>query len=216
MPIPFTPPMECLPVRKLPDGLEWVYELKLDGYRAQAIREPNGARLLSRNGKDLTKRFPPVVEALDHAMRPNTVTNGELVAMDADGRSSFQDLQNAQSDTPATFYVFDILMDRGKDVRVLPLRERLTHRRAAFRAGGLALLCDNFPAPADKFAEAVRQLGGEGVVAKHLDRPYENEGKRIEPRARVRHRRIYVRQQRLRRGDSWLLQASSAPYFCPA
>jgi ATP-dependent DNA ligase len=56
MPIPFTPPMECLPVKKLPDGPEWAYELKLDGYRAQAIREADGLRLLSSNGKDLGVR----------------------------------------------------------------------------------------------------------------------------------------------------------------
>ena len=52
MPILFTPPMECLLVKTLPEGPEWVYELKLDGYRTQAIREADGVRLLSRNGKD--------------------------------------------------------------------------------------------------------------------------------------------------------------------
>jgi len=92
--------MECLPVKNLPDGPEWVYELKLDGYRTQAIREADGVRLLSRNGKDLGRRFPRVVEALAHAIRPNTVIDGELVAMEADGRSSFQALQNAQPHTP--------------------------------------------------------------------------------------------------------------------
>jgi ATP-dependent DNA ligase len=58
--IPFTPPMECLPVAKIPEGDLWVYELKLDGYRAQAIRDRNGVRILSRNGKDLTRKYPLV------------------------------------------------------------------------------------------------------------------------------------------------------------
>jgi ATP-dependent DNA ligase len=158
MPIPFTPP--------------------LDGYRAQAIRDARGVRLLSRNGRDLGKRFPRIVSALGHAMMPNTVVDGELVSMDADGRPSFQALQNAQPDTPVTFYAFDILMDDGRDVRALPLRDRLAHLDTSFIAGGAVLLCENFPGPAAKFAAAVRQLGGEGVVAKHLDKPYEAEGTR--------------------------------------
>jgi ATP-dependent DNA ligase len=177
-PIPFTPPMECLPVKKLPDGPEWVYELKLDGYRAQAIREASGVRLLSRNGKDLGKRFPGVISALTHALMPDTVVDGELVATDATGRPSFQALQNAQPDTPVTFYAFDILRDGGQDVRALPLRDRLAHLDTAFHASGEAVLCDNFPGPSAEFAAAVRKLGGEGVVAKNLDKPYEAEGKR--------------------------------------
>src|ERR1700722_20156700 len=95
MRIPFPPPMECLPVKKLPDGPEWVYELKLDGYRAQAIREADKVRLLSRNGKDLSKRFPRIVSALNHALPANTVVDGEIVAADEDGRPSFQALQGA-------------------------------------------------------------------------------------------------------------------------
>ena len=178
MRIPFTPPMECLLVKKLPDGPEWVYELKLDGYRAQAIREADGVRLLSRNGKDLSKRFPRVVSDLTHALMPNTVVDGELVAMDADGRPSFQALQNAQSDTEVVFYAFDILIDNAKDVRTLPLRDRLSHLDTAFSSGGVALLCESFPGPASRFIAAVRQSGGEGVVAKHLERPYEAEGMR--------------------------------------
>jgi bifunctional non-homologous end joining protein LigD len=50
--------MECLPVARLPEGAEWIYELKLDGYRAQAIRDSKGVRVLSRNGKDLTRKYP--------------------------------------------------------------------------------------------------------------------------------------------------------------
>lgn len=57
-PIAFTLSMECLLVKKLPEGPEWVYELKLDGYRAQVIRETDGVRLLSRNAKILASAFP--------------------------------------------------------------------------------------------------------------------------------------------------------------
>jgi ATP-dependent DNA ligase len=85
---------ECLLVKRLPDGPEWVYELKLDGYRAQAIRELKGVRLLSRNRKDLSKRFPGVASSLTQALLPNAVMDGELVAMDEDNCPSFQALQN--------------------------------------------------------------------------------------------------------------------------
>jgi len=131
-----------------------------------------------RNGKDLGKRFPLLIEALAGAIMPNTVVDGELVAIGADGRPNFQALQNAQANTPVTFYAFDILLDSGQDVRALPFRDRLAHLDSAFTPGRSALLCENFPGPAAKFVSAVRQLGGEGAVAKHLDKPYEPEGKR--------------------------------------
>ncbi len=61
--VSFTPPMECLPVNNLPDGPGWTYELKLDGYRGQAIHDKRGVHLLSRNGKDLSRKFPRVFAA---------------------------------------------------------------------------------------------------------------------------------------------------------
>src|SRR3954454_6230720 len=78
--IPFTPPMECLPVAIVPEGVGWVYELKLDGYRAQAIRDSTGVRLLSRRGKDLTKKYPFVSRDLLDAIKVGTALDGELVA----------------------------------------------------------------------------------------------------------------------------------------
>jgi bifunctional non-homologous end joining protein LigD len=165
--------MECLPVAKLPEGAEWVYELKLDGYRAQAIRDARGVRLLSRNGKDLTKRFPLVTDALLHAIEIGTAVDGELVALDASGRPSFNALQNASADTPVVFYAFDILIHEGQSVMRWPLRDRISVLDSAFIPTSHAKLCDNFPGPAKAFTTAVRKLGGEGVVAKRLDRAYE-------------------------------------------
>jgi ATP-dependent DNA ligase len=84
--IPFAPPMECLPVASLPEGPGWIYELKLDGYRAQAIRSTSGLHLQSRNGKDFSKRFPQVFAALAEALPLGTVVDGELVAFDEAGQ----------------------------------------------------------------------------------------------------------------------------------
>src|SRR5215469_290549 len=93
--IPFTPPMECLPTSRLPDGAGWVYELKLDGFRAQAIRDKRGVHLLSRNGKDFSCKFPRVFAALSDALPLGTALDGELVAFDKTGHPSFKAIQNA-------------------------------------------------------------------------------------------------------------------------
>jgi ATP-dependent DNA ligase len=113
--IPFTPPMECLPVGRIPEGDAWVYELKLDGYRAQAIREGAGVRLLSRRGKDLTKKYPLLTCDLLNAIKVGTALDGELVAFDDQGKLSFHALQNAASGTHVVFFAFDVLASEGKD-----------------------------------------------------------------------------------------------------
>ena len=102
--IPFTPPMECLPVASLPDGSGWVYELKLDGYRAQAIRDKNGIDLFSRNGKDFSKKFPQVCAALKEALPLGTAVDGELVAFDESGHPSFNAIQNASAETNISIF----------------------------------------------------------------------------------------------------------------
>src|SRR3954451_18196291 len=107
--IPFTPPMECLPVAKIPEGDAWTYELKLDGYRAQAIRDSKGVRVLSRNGKDLTKKYPLLVRDLNNAIAADTALDGELVAFDHAGLPSFNALQNATRETNVVFFAFDVL-----------------------------------------------------------------------------------------------------------
>ena len=114
--IAFTEPMECKPVERLPEGEGWTYEVKLDGYRAQAIREADTVRLLSRNAKSLTDQFPGPVRDLQ-ALPPGTVVDGEIVAVDEQGRPSFQLLQNRGSARPTTiFYAFDLLLLRHESL----------------------------------------------------------------------------------------------------
>ena len=110
--IPFTPPMECLPVANLPDDPGLAYELKLDGYRAQAIRDKSGVHLFSKNGKDFSKKFPQVFAALKDALPLGTAVDGELVAFDESGRPSFNAIQNASAETNIVFFVFDVLVNR--------------------------------------------------------------------------------------------------------
>lgn len=170
--IAFTPPMESRPVTRLPEGPDWVYELKLDGYRAQAIREKDRVRLLSRTGRDLGKKYPAVVASLSETLHPGMAVDGELVAL-VDGKPSMKRLKMGDANAPVTFYAFDILINGGKDVKGLPLHERLSILDAAFVPHGCVELSRTFPGPAQPFIEAVRKLGGPGVIAKRLDSKYE-------------------------------------------
>jgi bifunctional non-homologous end joining protein LigD len=171
--IPFIPPMECLQVNDLPDGPGWVYELKLDGYRGQAIRDKRGVHLLSRNGKDFSRKFPQVFAALEDALPPGTAVDGELVAFDEAGQPSFNALQNAGKETSIVYFVFDLLWHRWKDTRPLPLSQRLSLLRTAISPSTQVQLSEHFPGPVSRIVAAVRQVGGEGVVAKRLSSRYE-------------------------------------------
>ena len=98
------------------DSARWAYELKLDGYRAIAFKTDGKVRLRSRNDNDFTNRYPSVIRGL--AKLPDeTVIDGELVALDGDGRPSFNALQNHSVSTPVLFYVFDVMVLSGRDLR---------------------------------------------------------------------------------------------------
>src|SRR5437762_7964669 len=77
----FVEPMECLSVSKLPEGLEWLWEIKLDGYRALGVKSGTGVTLFSRRRKSLNRQFPYIVEALAD-LPAGTVVDGEVVAID--------------------------------------------------------------------------------------------------------------------------------------
>src|SRR5271155_3832442 len=125
----FIEPMLLLRTEQLPNGAHWTYELKLDGFRALAIKAGGKVGLRSRNDKDFNERYPAVVKALA-ALPDETVIDGEIVAMDDSGRPSFNALQNhGSSKAPIFYYVFDVLILAGKNVMVEPLsaRRRLLH-----------------------------------------------------------------------------------------
>lgn len=121
----FIPPMLLLRTESLPNGPNWLIELKLDGYRAIAIKSGGKVELRSRNNNDFTGRFPLLARALSH-MPDDTVIDGEVVALDALGRPSFNTLQNyGSSRAPVFYYVFDVLVLSGRNV----MKETLETRR---------------------------------------------------------------------------------------
>jgi ATP-dependent DNA ligase len=113
--------MECLPVAELHQGSDWSYEIKLDGFRLQAVKKNGETTLYSRRGNILNRKFHYIATALKK-LPDNTVLDGELVALDSKGKSDFGLLQNFRSaESKIHFYAFDILVHKGKDVSQLPL-----------------------------------------------------------------------------------------------
>ena len=120
----FIEPMLLLRTDKLPEGPGWLRELKFDGYRALAIKTGGRLRLRSRNDKDFGTRYPGIVKALA-PMPDETVIDGEVVALDREGRPSFNLLQNyGSASVPLHFFVFDVLILKGEDVMNEPLVNR--------------------------------------------------------------------------------------------
>jgi len=118
--------MAAVSVTELPEGAEWLYELKLDGYRALLIKDGDRVTLQSRNQKDLTRMYPSVAAAGRGLKPKRTVLDGEIVAVDASGRPSFQALQH-RSLHPThqiLFYAFDLLQCSGQDLTPQPLMKR--------------------------------------------------------------------------------------------
>lgn len=164
--------MMATPSATLPQGDDWSYEVKWDGYRAQAVKRGETVSLASRNLKNITKQFPTVVAAVAGVHANDAVLDGEVVALEPGGRPSFQALHHAQTEgVSIVYYVFDLLHLNGRDL----VREALEVRRAALRtvvAGSDVLLSDPLPGSAREIERAVKHLGLEGVVAKRIRSPY--------------------------------------------
>jgi bifunctional non-homologous end joining protein LigD len=167
--------MLLLRTDSLPSGEQWLYELKLDGYRAVAFKRNGVVSLRSRNDNDFNARYPGVVTALA-ALPDDTVIDGEIVAFDEEGRPSFNALQNyGSAPAPVAYYVFDVLVLSGQDVR----RERLDKRRELLEQKVLPHLPEPVRYSAALDAElpvliaSVKAHGFEGLVAKRRSSVYE-------------------------------------------
>src|SRR5712692_6953975 len=120
----FVEPMECLSVSKLPEGLEWLWEIKLDGYRALAVKSGTGVTLFSRRKKSFNRQFPHIVQALAD-LPEGTVVDGEVVAVDESGRPNFNLLQNFRAEASRIqYYIFDVLCWEDRDLTHFPMVER--------------------------------------------------------------------------------------------
>jgi len=161
-------------VKKLPEGDEWIYELKFDGYRALIIKDELHVELRSRKNKDLTGMYPGIAAAGLRLKADQAVVDGEVVALDAEGSPSFQALQHRGSHPghQIVFYAFDLLHLDGKDLIGEPLLKRRARLARVLDGSGL-LSSQELPGTVAAIVEAVRGLGLEGVIAKRKDSLYE-------------------------------------------
>jgi bifunctional non-homologous end joining protein LigD len=133
----FVEPMKAKLVDSMRPG-DWIYEIKFDGYRALALRGGSETRLLSRNEKDLGKKFPEILNSIAALDVQDAIIDGEIVALDDKGRSSFQLLQGFDMGMvrpPIVFYAFDLIRLNGQDLKNLPLEERKAKLEKVIKKG---------------------------------------------------------------------------------
>ena len=169
----FIETMDCLAVSKLPDGPEWTYEIKLDGYRLEVVRTGRMTTLYSRRENVLNQRFPYIATAFEDLPK-ETVIDGELVALGPDGRPDFNLLQNFRSaESRIVYYAFDILVHEGRRLTGLPLLERRDILRSVVAPGEHVALSQVSGQPAAEMLRFVKSHGLEGAVAKRSDSVYQ-------------------------------------------
>ncbi len=174
---PFIEPMKALLVDS-PGAGRWRYELKFDGYRALACKEGKAVALLSRTRQELTQRFPEVAEAVAALMPKRCVLDGEVVALDPEGRPSFQLLQRDASEEerpPIRYYAFDLLALEGKSLVALPLEKRRSklERLLSKRNDGLLRYSTSFESDVETLLERAASLKIEGLIGKRSGSLYE-------------------------------------------
>jgi bifunctional non-homologous end joining protein LigD len=161
------------------DDPSWLFEVKWDGYRAIATVEADGTlALASRNGLDLLKRFRDI-GTIGAAFRSlPVVVDGEICAIDENGRSSFQALQQAdavrqgKTRTPLTYVAFDLLYADGRDLRALPLEERKARLEKLIVPDRGVMYSKHIVAHGKAFFDLAQRESLEGIIAKRRDSPY--------------------------------------------
>lgn len=175
-PAAFIEPMMARLVSTPPKAGGWIYEIKFDGYRAIAFKEGGDVGLFSRNNKEIRGKFPEIVEALASMSVDKVILDGEIVALDKRGVSSFQLLQGLElgERPPLYYYVFDLLRLDTQDLRSEPLVERKARLEQLLKNAPDAIrysasLGDN----TQKLLKYVAKLGLEGLIGKQKASVYE-------------------------------------------
>ncbi len=177
-------PMLAASVEKPFDDPEWLFEIKWDGYRAVSFLQDGKVRLVSRNQNELTGEFPELHELSKLIKAKNAVLDGEVVALDDEGKASFSLMQQrtgirkggrrvgARRELQIVYYIFDLLYLDGYDLRHVALEERKQALAQIIAPSDLVRYSDHFPQGLALF-EAARQKGLEGILAKKRQSHYE-------------------------------------------
>ncbi|MDN4073740.1 non-homologous end-joining DNA ligase [Fictibacillus terranigra] len=195
MQLPFKPMLASL-ASDLPDGHDWIFEIKYDGYRCIALWSESGVQLFSRNGHSFNHSFPEVVNAFmvkTEQMKPflPLVLDGELCILESPYKASFEALQKrgrlkegqrikkAAVDRPSTYLVFDVLSERGVQITEVPLKERKKKLKEIFKTlataenkAGKPLACIDFHSNGSEYWELAQKQHSEGLIAKRCKSKY--------------------------------------------
>jgi bifunctional non-homologous end joining protein LigD len=175
----FIPPQLCKSVSRPPSGPDWVHEIKLDGYRMQLRVEGGEAVMRTRKGLDWTAKFAAVAEA--GSGLADCVIDGEVVALDHKGAPDFPALQAALSEGRSRdliYFVFDLLFERGEDLRALPLTDRKERLRKLLGRKGAHTqqikYVEHLSEPGDAVLKSACNLDLEGIISKRASALYES------------------------------------------
>ena len=170
----FVAPQLCKSLEKPPQGAGWAHEIKFDGYRMQLRTEGGKASLKTRKGLDWSARFPAIVKAGKGF--PDSIVDGEVVALDHTGAPDFAALQAAIAEEKTDdliFFVFDLLFVDGEDLRGLPLAARKDRLKAVVSgAPANVRYVDHFVTAGDAVLQSACRMDLEGIISKRLDAPY--------------------------------------------
>ncbi len=166
-------PMLATLAREVPKGSGWLFEVKWDGYRAIGRVAGGNATLTSRNGNDLSERFPSVAKALEKAVKTSDcVLDGEVCALDEHGRATFSAMQQGKPGTTYVYFVFDLLEVEGEPSIDLPLTERRKRLEQLLDRSARAVQLSEAFDDGEALFEAAEKQGFEGVIAKRADSHY--------------------------------------------
>ena len=178
-------PMLATPITKPFDDPQWLFEIKWDGYRAVAFVDDHKLRLVSRNQNDLTSQYPELRTLPGLVKAKKAVLDGEIVALDEEGRPSFSLMQQRTGFRPGghripgragvtvLYYVFDLIYLDGYDLHRVNLEQRKQALAQITTPGDLLRYSDHYPEKGKALFEVARQRGLEGIVAKHRNSLYE-------------------------------------------
>ncbi len=184
-------PMLATMVDKPFDDDDWLYEIKWDGYRALTFIDGNSVRLVSRNQNDLTAAYPELGEIVGYVKASNAILDGEIVAVDDEGRPSFSLMQQrtgvgeggrrirrTRDDIPVVYYAFDLLYLDGYDLMQADLEARKSLLASILVPNEVFRYSDHYVGRGTALFEAAAQRGLEGIVAKRRRSRYEQKRSR--------------------------------------
>ena len=167
----------CLPspAEQPPTGPDWVHEIKHDGYRLMAQRDPVsvGIRLLTRNGHDWGARYPLIVQAVNKLKARSCLIDGEAVCCNENGVPSFETLRHHSNDQSVILIAFDLLELDGEDLRREPFETRKATLASLLRGSPPGVqFNEHLPHPGDVVFQHACKMGLEGIVSKRLGSRY--------------------------------------------